>query len=99
MDLAKVSVLGSRVLLKAIKEDDKTAGGVFIPDLAKAKPSKGTVIASGPGFRTPTGELIKNSVKTGDTVLFAKQAVTDIKIGNEELLIIEEKDILAIIVE
>lgn len=99
MDLNKVAVLGSRVLLKATLEDDVTKGGIYVPDLAKEKPSRGTVLVSGPGFRTPTGELIKNAVKKDDIVLFAKNAATEIVIENEKLLIIEEKDIIAIIVE
>lgn len=89
--------LNDRVLVKRIEEDQKTAGGLIIPDTAKEKPQKGEVIAAGPGRRTDKGTLLKMSVATGDKVLFGKYAGSEIKIDGQEYLILREDDILAVI--
>ncbi|GAB4494770.1 MAG: co-chaperone GroES [Anaerolineales bacterium] len=89
--------LGSRVVIKPIEEQDKTAGGIFLPDNAKEKPQRGTVIAVGAGDRDEKGERIAMDVAVGNTVLFAKYAGTEIKLDGEKLLIMRESDLLAII--
>jgi chaperonin GroES len=90
----KFKPLGDRVLVKYNSEGEKTAGGLYIPDTAKEKPQKGTVIAAGPGKRTEDGKLQQMEVKAGDTVLFDKYSGSKITIGNEEHLIIRQDDIL-----
>lgn len=89
--------LGSRVVIKPIEEQDKTAGGIFLPDNAKEKPQRGTVIAVGAGDRDEKGARIAMDVAVGNTVLFAKYAGTEIKLDGEKLLIMRESDLLAII--
>lgn len=89
--------LGSRVVIKPIEEQDKTAGGIFLPDNAKEKPQRGTVIAVGAGDRNEKGERIAMDVAEGNIVLFAKYAGTEIKLDGEKLLIMRESDLLAII--
>ncbi|HVN71971.1 MAG TPA: co-chaperone GroES [Desulfomonilia bacterium] len=93
----KIRPLHDRVIVKRIEEDQKTKGGIIIPDTAKEKPQMGEVIAAGPGKRTEDGKLIALDVKKGDKVLFAKYSGNDIKIEGEELLIMREDDILGII--
>jgi chaperonin GroES len=93
----KFRPLHDRVVLRRIEEDTKTAGGIIIPDTAKEKPMQGEVIAVGPGARDEAGQLIPLEVKPGDRVLFGKWSGTEVKINNEELLIIKESDILGII--
>ena len=93
----KIRPLHDRVIVKRIEEDQKTKGGIIIPDTAKEKPQMGEVIAAGPGKRTEDGKLIELDVKKGDKVLFAKYSGNDIKIEGEELLIMREDDILGII--
>src|SRR6187397_2769035 len=89
--------LQDRVLVRRIEADEKTAGGIIIPDTAKEKPSQGEVIAVGPGGRDDSGKLIPVDVKVGDTVLFGKWSGTDVKIDGQELLIMKESDILGVI--
>lgn len=89
--------LGDRVFVKYSSEGEKTAGGLYIPDTAKEKPQKGTVVAVGPGKRTDDGKLQPMEVKPGDTVLFDKYAGSKITIDNEEHLIIRQDEILGIV--
>lgn len=89
--------LGSRVVIEPIEEQDKTAGGIFLPDNAKEKPQRGTVIAVGAGDRNEKGERIAMDVAVGNTVLFAKYAGTEVKLDGKKLLIMRESDLLAII--
>jgi chaperonin GroES len=93
----KIRPLHDRVIVRRIEEDQKTKGGIIIPDTAKEKPQMGEVIAAGSGKKTEEGKLIPLDVKKGDKVLFSKYAGNDIKIEGEELLIMKEEDILGII--
>jgi chaperonin GroES len=93
----KFRPLGDRVFVKYNSEGEKTAGGLYVPDTAKEKPQKGTVIAVGPGKRTDDGKLQPMEVKAGDTVLFDKYSGSKITIDNEEHLIIRQDDILGIV--
>ncbi len=92
----KLKPLGDRVLVKRLEMEEKTAGGIIIPDTAKEKPQKGKVVAAGPGKVDDDGKLVKMEVKKGDVVLFSKYAGTEIKIEGEEHLIMREDDILAV---
>ena len=89
--------LNDRVLVKRLESEEKTAGGLFIPDTAKEKPSRGEVVAVGPGKSHESGKRIAMSVKAGDNVLFNKYAGTEIKLDGVEHLVMREDDILAII--
>ena len=89
--------LHDRVLARRIEADEKTAGGLIIPDTAKEKPQEGEVIAVGGGARTEKGEIIPVSVKKGDRVLFGKYSGTEVKIEGKELVILKESDILGVI--
>ena len=89
--------LHDRVLVRRIESEEKTKGGLIIPDSAKEKPSEGEVVACGPGARKDSGELIEMAVKAGDRVLFGKWSGTEVTIDGEELLIMKESDILGII--
>jgi chaperonin GroES len=89
--------LGDRVVVKPIEQDEITAGGIMLPDTAKEKPQKGTILAVGPGSRNDKGERISLDVAVDDTVLFAKYAGTEIKLDGEKVLILRESDILAIL--
>ncbi len=93
----KFRPLHDRVLVRRIEEDTKTAGGIIIPDTAKEKPMQGEVVAAGPGGRDESGKVVPLDVKAGDRVLFGKWSGTEVKIDNEELLIVKESDILGII--
>ncbi|HPC04501.1 MAG TPA: co-chaperone GroES [Syntrophales bacterium] len=93
----KVRPLHDRLLVKRVKEEEKTKGGIIIPDSAKEKPAEGKVVATGSGRRTEDGKLIALDVKAGDRILFNKYAGTDIKIEGEEYLIMREEDVLGII--
>lgn len=93
----KLKPLHDRVLVKRLEEEEKTKGGIIIPDTAKEKPIKGEVIAVGPGKVTDKGEKIKLTVDKGDKVLFNKYAGTEIKVDGDEFLVMREDDILAII--
>lgn len=83
-----------RVVIKRTQEENKTAGGIIIPDTAKEKPSQGVVVAIGPGGRDEAGKLIPMTLKAGDKVLFGKWTGTEIKIDGEDLLIMKESDVL-----
>ena len=89
--------LHDRVLVRRVESDEKTAGGLIIPDSAKEKPAEGEVVSCGAGARKDSGELIPMDVKAGDKILFGKWSGTEVKIDGEELLIMKESDILGII--
>ena len=93
----KVKPLQDRVLVKRVEEENKTKGGIIIPDSAKEKPQEGQVVAVGPGKITDNGQRVAPEVKAGDRILFGKYSGTDIKIEGEEHLILREDDILAVI--
>jgi chaperonin GroES len=93
----KIKPLQDRVIVKRIEEEERTKGGIIIPDTAKEKPQEGKVIAVGPGKVTDEGKKIALDVKAGDRILFGKYAGTEIKIDGEEHLIMREDDILGII--
>jgi len=86
-----------RVIVKRLEEDDKTPGGLIIPDTAKEKPMTGEVVAVGPGARDEKGQVVVPAVKQGDRVLFGKWSGTEVKFNGEEWVIMKESDILAII--
>ena len=92
----KFSPLHDRVLVRRIVGEDKTKGGLIIPDTAKEKPAEGQVVSVGPGARKDSGELIAPTVKSGDKILFGKWSGTEIKLEGEELLIMKESDILGV---
>ncbi|HVL20608.1 MAG TPA: co-chaperone GroES [Amaricoccus sp.] len=89
--------LHDRVLVRRIEGEEKTKGGLIIPDTAKEKPSEGEIVAVGEGARKDSGELIPMAVKAGDRILFGKWSGTEVKIDGEDLLIMKESDILGII--
>jgi len=89
--------LGDRVLVKRVKEEEKTKGGIIIPDTAQEKPQEGEVVAVGPGARDEDGERIAMDVKAGDRILFGKWSGTEVKVDGEDLLIMKESDILGVI--
>ena len=89
--------LHDRVLVRRVQSDEKTKGGLIIPDTAKEKPAEGEVIACGEGARKDSGELIAMAVKAGDRILFGKWSGTEVTIDGEELLIMKESDILGVI--
>ena len=89
----KLRPLHDRLIVKRLDGEEKTAGGLFIPDTAKEKPQKGTVIAAGNGKKTDEGKTVSMDVKVGDTVLFGKYAGTEIKVDGDELLMMREDDI------
>ncbi len=95
----KFRPLHDRVVVRRIEPEEKSAGGIIIPDTAKEKPSQGEVIAVGPGGRDESGKLIPIDLKEGDRVLFGKWSGTEVKIDGEELLIMKESDIMGIIDE
>jgi chaperonin GroES len=89
--------LHDRVVVKRLEGEEKTKGGIIIPDTAKEKPQEGKIIAIGPGGRDETGKLTPLDVKAGDKVLFGKWSGTEVKIGDEELLIMKESDLLGVV--
>ena len=91
--------LGNRVVIEPIEQEEVTAGGIVLPEKAKEKPQKGTVLSVGPGERDEDGKYIPMDVKEKDTVLFAKYAGTEIKVEGKKLLILKESDLLAIVIE
>ena len=91
--------LHDRVLVRRVEGDEKTAGGLIIPDSANEKPAEGVVVSCGQGARKDSGELIEMGVKEGDKVLFGKWSGTEVNVGGEELLIMKESDILGIITD
>jgi chaperonin GroES len=95
--MANFRPLGDRVLVKRVKEEEKTKGGIIIPDTAQEKPQEGEVVAVGPGARDEDGERIEMDVKVGDKILFGKWSGTEVKVDGDELLIMKESDILGVI--
>jgi chaperonin GroES len=89
--------LHDRIVLRRIEGEEKTKGGIIIPDTAKEKPQEGEVIAVGPGARDESGKLVPLDVKTGDRVLFGKWSGTEVKVDGEDLLIMKESDIMGVI--
>ena len=97
MAKTKFRPLHDRVVVKRIDADEKSKGGIIIPDTAKEKPSEGEIVAVGPGGRDEAGKLIPIGVKSGDRVLFGKWSGTEVKLDGEELLIMKESDIMGVI--
>ncbi|MDR2777931.1 MAG: co-chaperone GroES [Rickettsiales bacterium] len=93
----KLKPLQDRILVRREDAEEKTAGGIIIPDTSKEKPSKGTVVAVGEGARNDKGDIIPMTLKVGDRVFFTKWGGTELKVDDEELLIMKESDILATI--
>jgi chaperonin GroES len=93
----KFRPLHDRVLVRRLESEEKTAGGIIIPDTAKEKPMQGEVIACGPGARGDDGKVVALDVKAGDRILFGKWSGTEVKIDGEDLLIMKESDIMGII--
>jgi len=93
----KIRPLKDRILVKRIEEEEKTAGGIIIPDTAKEKPMEGKVVAVGRGKVSEDGKLMPLDVKKGDRILFSTYAGTEVKIGGEEHLIMREEDVLGVI--
>ena len=89
--------LGDRVLIERVEEEEKTKGGIIIPDTAKEKPQEGAVIAVGPGARDENGKLVPLDVKKGDRILFGKWSGTEVKIDGDDLLIMKESDVLGVL--
>jgi chaperonin GroES len=93
----KFRPLHDRVVVRRVTAEEKTAGGIIIPDTAKEKPMEGEVVSVGPGARNEKGEIVALDVKAGDRVLFGKWSGTEVKIDGEELLIMKESDIMGIV--
>ncbi|MGA9868866.1 MAG: co-chaperone GroES [Acetobacteraceae bacterium] len=93
----KFRPLHDRVVVRRIDAEEKTLGGIIIPDTAKEKPMEGEIIAVGPGARNEQGQLVPPDVKAGDRILFGKWSGTEVKLDNEELLIMKESDIMGVI--
>ena len=93
----KFRPLHDRVVVRRIDAEEKTAGGIIIPDTAKEKPQQGEVLAVGPGKRDETGKLVPPDVKAGDQILFGKWSGTEVKIDGEDLLIMKEDDIMGVV--
>src|ERR1700719_2188161 len=93
----KFRPLHDRVVVRRLDAEEKTAGGIIIPDTAKEKPMEGEIVAVGPGARNEKGELVALDVKAGDRVLFGKWSGTEVKIDGEDLLIMKESDVMGII--
>ena len=89
--------LHDRVVVRRLEAEEKTAGGIIIPDTAKEKPMEGEIIAAGPGSRDETGKLVPLDVKAGDRVLFGKWSGSEVRLDGEELLIMKESDIMGIV--
>ena len=95
--MAKIQPLGQRVLVKRIESDEKTAGGIYLPDTAKEKPQEAKVVSLGTGGRDDDGKKIEFTVKVGDVVLISKYGGTEVKVDGAEHLILSESDILGIV--
>ena len=95
--MAKFRPLHDRVVVRRLDAEEKTTGGIIIPDTAKEKPMEGEIVAAGPGARNEAGALVALEVKAGDRVLFSKWSGAEVKIDGEELLIMKESDILGIL--
>ncbi|HEV3160005.1 MAG TPA: co-chaperone GroES [Xanthobacteraceae bacterium] len=97
MAKTKFRPLHDRVIVKRVEAEQKSKGGIIIPDTAKEKPQQGEVVAVGPGGRDENGKLIRMDLKAGDRVLFGKWSGTEVKLDGEELLIMKESDIMGVI--
>ncbi|MEL7036241.1 MAG: co-chaperone GroES [Cyanobacteria bacterium J06592_8] len=97
LNVSTVKPLGDRVFVKVSESEEKTAGGILLPDTAKEKPQVGEIVATGPGKRNDDGSRAEMEVKVGDKVLYSKYAGTDIKLSGDEYVLLAEKDILAIV--
>jgi chaperonin GroES len=93
----KFRPLHDRVVVRRVESEEKTAGGIIIPDTAKEKPQEGEIIAVGPGARDEAGKLVPLDVKAGDRILFGKWSGTEVKIDGEDLLIMKESDVMGVI--
>ncbi|MGI4879862.1 MAG: co-chaperone GroES [Janthinobacterium lividum] len=93
----KFTPLHDRVLVRRVEAEEKTAGGIIIPDTAKEKPQEGEIVAAGKGARNEAGERVKLDVQEGDKILFGKWSGTEVKVDGEDLLIMKESDILGVI--
>ena len=93
----KIRPLHDRVMVRRVEEDERSAGGIIIPDTAKEKPMQGKVVAAGVGGRDENGKIVKLDVKKGDKILFGKWSGTEVTVDGEELLIMKESDIMGII--
>jgi chaperonin GroES len=93
----KFRPLHDRVVVRRLEQEEKTAGGIIIPDTAKEKPQEGEVVAVGPGARDEHGELVPLDLRAGDRVLFGKWSGTEVKIDGEELMIMKESDVMGVI--
>ena len=93
----KFRPLHDRVVVRRVESEEKTAGGIIIPDTAKEKPQEGEIIAVGPGARDEAGKLVPLDVKAGDRILFGKWSGTEVKIDGQELLIMKESDVMGIV--
>ena len=93
----KFRPLHDRVVVKRLEAEEKSVGGIIIPDTAKEKPMQGEIVAAGPGARNEQGQIVALDVKAGDKILFGKWSGTEVKIDGEELLIMKESDIMGII--
>jgi chaperonin GroES len=93
----KFRPLHDRVVVRRLESEEKTKGGIIIPDTAKEKPQEGEVVAVGPGARNDKGELVKLDVKAGDKILFGKWSGTEVKIDGQDLLIMKESDIMGVV--
>jgi chaperonin GroES len=93
----KFRPLHDRVVVRRIEEDERTKGGIIIPDTAKEKPQQGEIVAAGPGARDEKGAMLPMGVKAGDKVLFGKWSGTEVKMDGEELLIMKESDIMGVL--
>jgi chaperonin GroES len=89
--------LGDRLIVKATQAEEKTAGGIVLPDSAQTKPQAGEVIAIGPGKQLDNGKIVPMDVKVGDTIYYAKYGGTEVKVGGEELIILRQDDVLAVV--
>nr|AAA27313.1 chaperonin [Synechococcus sp.] len=97
LSVSTVTPLGDRVFVKVAEAEEKTAGGIILPDNAKEKPQVGEIVAVGPGKSNDDGSRQAPEVKIGDKVLYSKYAGTDIKLGNDDYVLLSEKDILAVV--
>ena len=95
--MAVLRPLDDRVVVEQIQAEEKTAGGIVLPDTAKEKPMEGEIVAVGPGARDESGKLVPLDVKKGDKVLYSKYGGTEIKVDGEDLLVLRESDVLAIV--
>jgi len=93
----KIRPLNDRILVKRLEEEEKTKGGIIIPDSAKEKPAEGEVVAVGPGRRNEKGDVVPMQLKKGDRVLFSKYGGTDVKLDGQDYLIMREDDVLGVI--